>query len=137
MTTWTQRARAHFSQKSADGTPKTPETPLLGVLGAPPGPVCEKHAAPPPLLSSVSPAPPGPVLPKHAPPQVPDWRAERDAARLTEQLLAAAMRAADHHHDGDAAREQWRQDVLNTPPALRPDLLAHLNKQYPPRPARR
>lgn len=48
------------------------------------------------------------------------------------RLIAAAMRAADHHGDGPEAREQWRQDVLNTPYHLRADLLEHLQAQYPP-----
>ncbi len=55
----------------------------------------------------------------------------QESARLTIELLAAAMRACDHWGDGPEAREQWKQDVLNTPHHLRPDLLAHLNKEYP------
>ena len=137
MSTWTQRARAHFSQKRPDSTDKTDEPPLSSVSSVPPEGFCEKYTAPQQHLSSVSSVPPRPVCEKHALPPIPDWRAERDAARLTEQLLAAAMRAADHHGDDAAAREQWKQDVLATPPELRPDLLAHLNKQYPPAPKRR
>lgn len=55
----------------------------------------------------------------------------QESARVTTELLGAAMRAAGHHGDGPEARAQWRQDVLATPYHLRPDLLAHLNKEYP------
>lgn len=50
--------------------------------------------------------------------------------RLTHQLLQAAMRVCDHWNDSPAAREQMRQDCLNTPPHLRAELLALLRKQY-------
>lgn len=49
----------------------------------------------------------------------------------TQQLLAAAMRACDHHGDGPAAREEMRQSVLETPGHLRADLLEHLQQAYP------
>ncbi|AEB82849.1 hypothetical protein [Alicycliphilus denitrificans] len=54
----------------------------------------------------------------------------REAARLTEALLAATMRACDAHGDGEQAREQMRQDVLATPPHLRADLLDHFKQTY-------
>lgn len=54
----------------------------------------------------------------------------QESARLTTELLAAAMRAADHHGDDAAAREQWKQDVLATPQHLRADLLAHFRENY-------
>lgn len=54
----------------------------------------------------------------------------QESARLTTELLAAAMRAADHHGDGPEAREQMRLDVLATPQHLRADLLAHFRENY-------
>lgn len=54
----------------------------------------------------------------------------QESARITTELMAAAMRAADRHGDGPEAREQWRQDVLATPPHLRADLLEHLQREY-------
>lgn len=54
----------------------------------------------------------------------------QESARLTCELLDAAMRACDHWRDGPEAREQMRQDVLATPQHLRPDLLAHLRENY-------
>lgn len=55
----------------------------------------------------------------------------REAARLTTELLEAAMRACDAHGDDSAAREQMRQDVMDTPPNLRADLLDHFRQNYP------
>ncbi len=57
-------------------------------------------------------------------------RLVQESSRITHQLLLAAMRACDHHRDGPEAREQMRQDCLNTPPHLRADLLAHFQKEY-------
>lgn len=54
----------------------------------------------------------------------------RESARLTCELLDAAMRACDHWRDGPEAREQMRQDVLATPQHLRADLLAHFRENY-------
>lgn len=53
-----------------------------------------------------------------------------EADQLTRQLLQAAMHACRHWGDNQAAREQMRQDCLNTPPHLRSDLLAHLRTTY-------
>ena len=53
-----------------------------------------------------------------------------DSARITDELLAAAMRACDHWGDSQQAREQMRRECLETPPAQRADLLAHFNDQY-------
>ena len=49
-------------------------------------------------------------------------------------LLEAAMRACDAWQDGHKAREQMRQDCLDTPPHLRADLLGHFVKAYGPSP---
>lgn len=57
-------------------------------------------------------------------------RLVQESSRLTHQLLLAAMRACDHHGDGPEAREQMRQDCLNTPPHLRADLLDYFRKTY-------
>ena len=54
----------------------------------------------------------------------------QDAARITSELMTAAMRACDYWHDSPAAREQMRQDCLNTPPHIRAELLALFRKQY-------
>ena len=54
-----------------------------------------------------------------------------ESARITAQLLEAAMRACDRWNDGPAAREQMRQDVMNTPPHLRGDMLDHFRQNYP------
>lgn len=54
-----------------------------------------------------------------------------EADHITQLLLQAAMRASGQWSDSRAAKEQLRQDCLNTPPQFRADLLAHLSKQYP------
>ncbi|AVO48536.1 hypothetical protein C6568_04090 [Melaminivora suipulveris] len=54
----------------------------------------------------------------------------QESARLTIELLAAAMRACDHWGDGPEAREQMRQDMLATPPRQRADLLEYLQREY-------
>ena len=41
MTDWAARAKAHVLQKAGEGTPKTPETLILGVMGAPTQPAHE------------------------------------------------------------------------------------------------
>jgi hypothetical protein len=58
-------------------------------------------------------------------------REDATAARLNVDLLAAAMRACDHHRDGGAAREQMRRDCLATPLHLRADLIDHFHTNYP------
>lgn len=57
----------------------------------------------------------------------------QDAHATTAQLVEAAMRCCDYFGDSPAAREQMRQDVIDTPPHLRADLLQHLAGQYPPK----
>jgi hypothetical protein len=47
-----------------------------------------------------------------------------------DELLAATMRACDHHGDDEAAREAMRADCLATPMQLRLDLLHHFEQTY-------
>lgn len=54
----------------------------------------------------------------------------QESARITTELLAAAMRACDHHGDSPAARQQMVRDCLDTPPELRQELLAHFRENY-------
>ncbi len=53
------------------------------------------------------------------------------AHRLMKELIAAAMRASDHHGDGPDARRQMRDDCAATPQHLRGDLLDHFQQNYP------
>ena len=55
----------------------------------------------------------------------------QESARVTAQLLDAAMLACDHWNDSPAAREQMRQDCLRVPLRQRADLLAHFRENYP------
>lgn len=53
-------------------------------------------------------------------------------AECTAQVvIEAAMHACDAWGDGQVAREQMRQAVLETPHHLRDDLLAHFKCAYP------
>lgn len=47
---------------------------------------------------------------------------------LLTRLIAAAMLVCNHYGDNEARREEMRQDILNTPPELRQDLLDHFNQ---------
>ncbi|GHC96704.1 hypothetical protein GCM10007320_50900 [Pseudorhodoferax aquiterrae] len=58
---------------------------------------------------------------------------EEAAALLTAQVIAAAMRACDHHGDGEEARAQMRADIEATPHDQRADLLAYFRQAYPGR----
>ncbi|MEF9965739.1 MAG: hypothetical protein RR779_15345 [Comamonas sp.] len=55
----------------------------------------------------------------------------QDAARLTAELRAAAMRACDYWGDSPQAREQMRQDILNSRPEHRQELLRMFKNDYP------
>lgn len=53
-----------------------------------------------------------------------------ESARVTTELLQAAMRAAAHWKDDPAL---WRQQCMEVPPHQRADLLDHLQREYPKR----
>ena len=44
---------------------------------------------------------------------------------LAARLMAAAMRRCDQFNDSDKARQDMREQILETPPHLRQDLLDH------------
>lgn len=56
----------------------------------------------------------------------------QDAARITTELMNAAMRACDHWGDSLQAREQMRHDILNSRPEHRQELLRMFKTDYPP-----
>ena len=51
-------------------------------------------------------------------------------------LLALAMAYCDRTSASDKARQDWQQDIADTPPELRADLYQHLRAQLPPAPPR-
>lgn len=55
----------------------------------------------------------------------------QDAARITAQLLDAAMHACDYWHDSQKAREQMRLEILETKPEHRKELLRMFKTDYP------
>lgn len=48
-----------------------------------------------------------------------------ESSRITAQLLDAAMRRCDQFNDSGKARQDMREQILEIPPHLRPDLLEH------------
>ena len=57
-----------------------------------------------------------------------------ESARITALLLEAAMRRCDQFNDSDKARQDMREQVLETPPHLRQDLLGHFLGKPPQAP---
>ena len=57
-----------------------------------------------------------------------------ESARVTQQLLEAAMRRCDQFNDSEKARQDMRKQVLETPPHLRQDLLEHFLGKPPQAP---
>ena len=58
-----------------------------------------------------------------------------ESSRITVQLLEAAMRRCDQFNDGEKARQDMREQVLETPPHLRHDLLEHFLGKPPKHPS--
>ena len=102
MISWLDKAKAHFSQKRQEPTPKTPKRGVMGVLGVPPSLICEKHAS-----------------------------NDSDESALLEELLAEADQACDHWGDGPEARAQMREDVMAVAKHQWRDLLEHFRTAYP------
>ena len=48
-----------------------------------------------------------------------------ESSRITVQLLEAAMRRCHQFNDGEKARQDMREQVMETPHHLRQDLLGH------------
>lgn len=55
----------------------------------------------------------------------------QDAARITSELMTAAMRACDFWNDSPQAREQMRREILETRPQHRQELLRMFRADYP------
>ncbi len=117
MSKWAAIAKTHFLHKAGEGTPKTPETRLMGVLGVAPRHLFKNEGG---VLG---------VLGVGMPPIYKNEPA--NDVGLMARLIEAAMRACDHHGDNAAAREQMRSECLATPADLWADLLAHFNETYP------
>ena len=47
-----------------------------------------------------------------------------------EELIEAAMRACDHHGDGEAARQDMVQQCMEVPPEHREELRRHFIRTY-------
>ena len=111
MSSWTEKAKAHFSNSSYEHTPKTPKRGISGVLGACSNPFYEKPKGVSVVLGVSS-------------------LEKTENCDLLEPLIQAAMTACDCWGDDDEARDQMRQDCIDTPPQLRADLLDYFQKEY-------
>ena len=58
-----------------------------------------------------------------------------ESSRITVQLLKAAMLRCDQFNDSEKARQDMREQVLETPPHLRHDLLEHFLGKPPKHPS--
>ena len=108
---WLAKAKAHFSEMAPTPTDKTDERGVSAVSSVPTGRIYEF----PQGVSAVSSV---------------GVTAIFENCISVEELIAAAMRACDHHGDSPAARQQMVKDCLDTPPELRQELRAHFIRAY-------
>lgn len=111
MTSWMEKAKVHFANLPQEQAPKTPERGISEVLGADSNPLHTKTEGVSVVLGG-------------------DPCDNTENCVLLDALIQAAMRACDLYGDGQDAREQMRQDCINTPHELRADLLEHFTKEY-------
>lgn len=110
--TWLALARERFSQTAPEPTDRTDERGVLAVSSVPSGRIYEF----PHRVSSVSSVGVTGIF---------------ENCITADELIEAAMRACDHHGDSPQAREEMKQQCLDTPVHLRADLLAHFTREYP------
>ena len=115
MTSWLAKAKSHFSQNSQEQTPKTTETPLMGVMGACSSRIHQKQGEVLGVLGVCS-------------ERIYEKRISSDP--LAKALMAAAMQVCDFWNDSPAARDQMRLDIEAVPPHERAELLALFRTQY-------
>lgn len=130
MSSWTARAKAHFSEMRQTSTDKTDETPLLSVSSVRPQAIRTNLQ----MVSSVSSVRSQGICEKQKVVSSAETGG-RFGKRLfavdramAVQLMDLAMRRCDQFNDSDQAREQMRQDVLATPAHLCQDLLAYFTQ---------
>lgn len=109
---WLAKAKAHFSETALTPTAKTDERGVSSVSSVPSGSIYEFPRG----VSSVSSVGVTGIF---------------ENCISVDELIAAAMRACDHHGDSPAARQQMVRDCLDTPPELRQELLEHFERTYP------
>ncbi|MEZ5608093.1 MAG: hypothetical protein R3E52_13470 [Burkholderiaceae bacterium] len=109
---WLAKAKAHFSEMAQASTDKTDEKGVLSVSSVPTGRVYEDSNG----VSSVSSVGVTGIF---------------ENCISVEELIAAALRACDHHGDNAAAQQQMVKDCLNTRPELRQELLDYFSTNYP------
>ena len=108
---WLAKAKAHFSEMAQAPTAKTDERGVSAVSSVPSGRVYEFSRG----VSSVSSV---------------GVTAIFENCISVEELIQAAMRACDHHGDGEAARQEMVQQCLEVPAHLRAELHQHFIRTY-------
>lgn len=111
MSSWMEKAKAHFSNSSYAHTTKTPKRGISGVSGACSSPFYAKPMGVSVVLGVSS-------------------LEKTENCDLLEPLIQAAMKACDYWGDDSLARDQMRQDCMDTPPHLRADLIDHFQQEY-------
>lgn len=102
MTSWLEKAKAHFAKPCQRTAPKTTKTEVMGVLVAPSLPIFENYTC----------------------------TAVAEQALLRE-LLAEADHVCKCWGDDDAAREQMHREVMELAKDQWRDLLAYFRSEYP------
>ena len=108
---WLAKAKAHFSEMAPTPTDKTDERGVSAVSSVPTGRIYEF----PQGVSAVSSV---------------GVTALFENCISVEELIQAAMRACDHHGDGEAARQEMVQQCLEVPAHLRAELHQHFIRTY-------
>ena len=109
---WLAKAKAHFSEMAPTPTDKTDERGVSAVSSVPTGRIYEF----PQGVSAVSSV---------------GVTAIFENCISVEELIEAAMRACDHHGDGEAARQEMVQQCTEVPLELRQSLREHFQRAYP------
>ena len=108
---WLAKAKAHFSEMAQVPTDKTDERGVSAVSSVPTGRIYEfPHGVS--AVSSVG------------------VTAIFENCISVEELIEAAMRACDHHGDGEAARQDMVQQCMEVPPEHREELRRHFIRTY-------
>lgn len=110
---WMTRAKDHFSDMRAGGTPITTKSLIVGVMGAAPLTLNEYASNVSGVLGVIKPS-----LSENA---------NAEDFELMWVLIEAAMHRCDAFNDGPAARAEMEADCRATPPHQQQDLLAYFH----------
>lgn len=112
MRKWSERAKVHFSERSQEVAPITPETHLLGVLGAAAEHISANEGR---VLGVLGVAPPS---------------ISRKRGVSLRTLMAVGMKVCEMYKDSDAAKEDMCIQLAEVPEEQRDELLLHFKSAY-------